>query len=84
MNLIYFLLLFFFSQALFAVDPVAEPGASSKQYKQPTIPKVPTIGKPVYKKEYRQKKQTGKGWPRTFVPSDKINADSIVSFPADI
>lgn len=23
-------------------------------------------------------------WPRTFVPSEKINADSVVSFPADI
>lgn len=23
-------------------------------------------------------------WPRTFVPSEKITADSVVSFPADI
>lgn len=23
-------------------------------------------------------------WPRTFVPSEKINADTVVSFPADI
>jgi hypothetical protein len=24
------------------------------------------------------------GWPRPFVPSEKIGADSVVSFPADI
>lgn len=23
-------------------------------------------------------------WPRTFVPTEKINADTVVSFPADI
>lgn len=26
----------------------------------------------------------GRVWPRQFVPTEKINADSVVSFPADI
>ena len=25
-----------------------------------------------------------KSWPRTFVPTERINADTVVSFPADI
>jgi hypothetical protein len=32
-----------------------------------------------------QPKKTKKElWPRTFIPSEKITADSVVSFPADI
>ncbi len=30
------------------------------------------------------KKKALKNWPATFVPSEKINADSSVSFPVDI
>ena len=30
------------------------------------------------------KKTEEEPWPRTFVPSEKITADSVVSFPADI
>lgn len=30
------------------------------------------------------KKTAKEPWPRTFIPSEKITADSVVSFPADI
>jgi len=32
----------------------------------------------------RQAAQGNATWPRTFVPAEKINADTAVSFPADI
>ena len=30
------------------------------------------------------KKKDTEPWPRTFIPTEKITADSVVSFPADI
>ena len=43
-----------------------------------TPQKLTPAGKP-------QPQKTGKEpWPRTFIPSEKITADSVVSFPADI
>ena len=38
--------------------------------------------KEVIKEKTKKKKQTN--WPPTFIPSEKINADSSVSFPVDI
>jgi len=38
--------------------------------------------KEVLKEKKTKKKQ--KNWPPTFIPSEKINADSSVSFPVDI
>lgn len=32
----------------------------------------------------RQEPPAGSAWPRPFVPTEKINADSVVSFPTDI
>lgn len=44
---------------------------------QKAIPSVP-------QKKMKQPTPAGEPWPRTFVPSEKINADTVVSFPADI
>ena len=38
--------------------------------------------KEIIKEKTMKKKQTK--WPPTFIPSEKINADSSVSFPVDI
>ncbi|MCP3851953.1 MAG: hypothetical protein GY694_17210 [Gammaproteobacteria bacterium] len=35
-------------------------------------------------KEIQEKNNHKKAWPETFIPSEKINADSSVSFPVDI
>jgi len=42
------------------------------------------VTEPVPQKKTQQLPPTGEPWPRTFVPSEKINADTVVSFPADI
>jgi hypothetical protein len=40
--------------------------------------------KPALQKKTQPPVRKGEPWPRTFVPSEKINADTVVSFPADI
>lgn len=35
-------------------------------------------------KKARAEDPRGESWPRTIVPTEKINADTVVSFPADI
>ena len=39
---------------------------------------------PVTKDEVHEKSPRDKSWPLPFIPSEKIGADSVVSFPADI
>ena len=39
---------------------------------------------PAASENVQEKSQRDKSWPRPFVPSEKIGADSVVSFPADI
>ena len=51
-------------------------------------------GRPAYDEEVQATPETGSesreeqirdgSWPRPFVPTDKISADSVVSFPGDI
>jgi hypothetical protein len=72
------LLLLFTTQALSAVEPVVKSDSATKQ--QQKIP----VEKAAQQQPAKQKKSVRKNWPRTFVPSDKIGADSIVTFPADI
>ena len=52
-------------------------------------PQAPGVNKVTPQNPLPAGKQPPKGtvqepWPRTFVPSEKITADSVVSFPADI
>ena len=39
---------------------------------------------PATKNEVHEKSPRDESWPRPFIPSEKIGADSVVSFPADI
>ena len=54
-----------------------------------TKPQTPSVNKvisptPIPANTSQTKKTKKELWPRTFVPSEKITADSVVSFPADI
>ena len=53
-----------------------------------TEPEVATQEKPrpapQNEQETSKQPQQDQQWPRPFVPSEKIGADSVVSFPADI
>ncbi len=61
----------------------AEAGSADKTPQAPEVnivtpQKLTPAGRP-------QPQKTGKEpWPRTFIPSEKITADSVISFPADI
>jgi len=61
-------------------------GDTGKQAPQPQVPAVnkATHQNPVQAKKPGSNKTVKEPWPRTFVPSEKITADSVVSFPADI
>ena len=67
---------------LFAAAALAatEPGKDSGQDK----PEEKAHSAPVTREDSREESQRGGSWPRPFVPSEKIGADSVVSFPADI
>ena len=67
---------------LFAAAALAatEPGKDSGQA-QPAEKAQPA---PVTGEDSREESPGGGSWPRPFVPSEKIGADSVVSFPADI
>ncbi len=42
------------------------------------------VTEPALQKKPQPPVRKGEPWPRTFIPSEKINADTVVSFPADI
>lgn len=53
------------------------------------VPQSPGVNKVAPQNQVPISKQSSKmsekePWPRTFVPSERITADSVVSFPADI
>jgi hypothetical protein len=74
----YFLLtvLLFPAIAQTATTAEIETGSSTRQDKDRPAPQA----EPKTDKQPMQDQQ----WPRPFVPSEKIGADSVVSFPADI
>ena len=73
-------IVFFF--VLFAAAALAatEPGNESGQDK----PAEQAQPAPSTGEDSREELQRGGSWPRPFVPSERIGADSVVSFPADI
>ena len=68
--------------ALFAAAALAatEPGKDSGQAE----PGEKAQAAPVAGENSREESPRGGSWPRPFVPSEKIGADAVVTFPADI
>ena len=62
--------------AMAATEPGTEGGQDIQQEKVQPVPAVET--------EVHEKTSRDVNWPRPFIPSEKIGADSVVSFPADI
>ena len=77
MNKIIILFIFLLSAAALAAT---EPGTDSSQDRQDE--KVQPG--PAAREEVINKLSRDESWPRPFIPSEKIGADSVVSFPADI
>ena len=62
--------------AMAAKEPGRDGGRDAKEDKvQPP---------PAAKGDVQEKPARDNNWPRPFIPSEKIGADSVVSFPADI
>ena len=68
----------FFAAAALAAT---EPGNGSGPDSRPAEKSQPA---PATGDDSREELQGSGSWPRPFVPSEKIGADSVVSFPADI
>ena len=75
-RIIVFIIVLVAAAALAAAEPDKENGPDEPAENVRTAP-VSEDGK-------QPEQQTGGSWPRPFVPSEKISADSVVSFPADI
>ena len=71
-----FFIVLFAAAALAATEPGKDSGQAKPEDKAQTAP--------VTGEDSRKKSLGGGSWPRPFVPSEKIGADSVVSFPADI
>ena len=71
-----FFIVLFAAAALAATEPGKDNGPAKPQEK--------ARSKPVTVEDSREESPGGGSWPRPFVPSEKIGADSVVSFPADI
>ena len=69
-------LILFAAAALAATEPGSDSGQAEPQEKAQTAP--------VTGEDSREELQRDGSWPRPFVPSEQIGADSVVSFPADI
>ena len=67
---------FIAAAAMAATEPETDGGQDVQEEK---VQPVPAIEAEVHEKSPRHE-----SWPRPFVPSEKIGADSVVSFPADI
>jgi hypothetical protein len=61
-------------------------GQADTSKQKPQTPGANTIKpqNPIPASKSQPQKAKKELWPRTFVPSEKITADSVVSFPADI
>ena len=71
-----FFIVLFAAAALAATEPGKDSG--------PDKPEEKAQSAPVTREDRREESPGGGNWPRSFVPSEKIGADSVVSFPADI
>ncbi len=59
-------------------------GDTGKKAPQPPEVNKTTPQKPLQSPHRQPRTKEKEQWPRPFIPSEKINADSVVSFPADI
>jgi hypothetical protein len=71
-----FLIVLFAAAALAATEPDKDSGQVE--------PEENAQSAPVTREDSREELLRDGSWPRPFVPSEKIGADSVVSFPADI
>ena len=62
--------------AMAATEPGTDGGQDVQEEKVQPVPAI--------KAEVHEKSPRDKSWPLPFIPSEKIGADSVVSFPADI
>jgi len=75
-RVIVFFIVFLAAAAFAATEPDKESGQAEREEKAQTAP--------VTGEDSRAELPGDGSWPRPFVPSEEINADSVVSFPADI
>ena len=73
---IVFFIIFFAAAALAATEPDKGTGKVEPEEKAQTAP--------VIVEGSREELLRDGSWPRPFIPSEKVGADSVVSFPADI
>ena len=71
-----FFIVLFAAAALAATEPDKDSGQAEPEEKAQSAP--------VTGEDSREELLRSGSWPRPFVPSEKIGADSVVSFPADI
>jgi len=71
-----FFIVLFAAAALAATEPGKDSGQAEPEEKAKPAP--------VTGGDSREELLRDGSWPRPFVPSEKIGADSVVSFPADI
>jgi hypothetical protein len=70
---------FIFLSALAAMAAAEPEKNDGPDIQEESIQSVPAIAPELHDISPRDK-----NWPRPFIPSEKIGADSVVSFPADI
>jgi hypothetical protein len=75
-RLIVFFIIFFAAAALAVTEPDKDIGKVEPEEKARTSP---ATGEDSF-----EALQRDGSWPRPFIPREKIGADSVVSFPADI
>lgn len=75
-RIVLFIMLLFAAAAQAATEPGIDTGPVPQQKQTRTAPDTEQETKKPPKKDPE--------WPRPFVPSEQIGADSVVSFPADI
>jgi hypothetical protein len=73
---IVFFIIFFAAAALAATEPDKDIGKVEPEEKARTSPEKG--------EDSLEELQRDGSWPRPFIPREKIGADSVVSFPADI
>ena len=71
-----FFIILFAAAALAATEPDKDSGQAKPEEKAQTAPA--TV------EDSREELLRDGSWPRPFIPSEKVGADSVVSFPADI
>jgi hypothetical protein len=75
-KIIILFILIFTPAAMAANKPVIDSEPAQQEEKAKPVP--------VIEEKASEKAQRDEHWPRPFVPSEQIGADSVVSFPADI